>query len=219
MTPAPPAPPGPPGDGPARRLIVATRNRNKVRELGHLLADLGVEVLSLADRADVPEIVEDGDTFAANAVKKARAVAAATGLPALADDSGLEVDALHGQPGVQSARYAGAGHDDAANNHKLLGALAAVPPARRTARFRCAIALADPAGRLGAAVEVREGACEGVIIDAPRGDHGFGYDPLFLYPDLGRTFAELTLDEKSRLSHRAQALHAMLSVLREYFGD
>jgi XTP/dITP diphosphohydrolase len=202
----------------SRRLVVATRNRNKVREISHLLADLGVEVLSLADRPDVPEVVEDGDTFAANAVKKARAVAAATGLPALADDSGLEVDALGGQPGVRSARYAGAGHDDAANNRKLVAALAGVAPARRAARFRCAVALADPAGRLGSAALVREGACEGVIIDAPRGENGFGYDPLFLYPDLGRTFAELTLDEKSHLSHRARAMGAMLPVLRDYLG-
>jgi XTP/dITP diphosphohydrolase len=197
---------------------MATRNGNKVRELQHLLRDLGVEVLSLADRPDLPEVVEDGTTFAANAEKKARAVAAATGLPALADDSGLEVDALDGQPGVQSARYAGAGHDDRANNEKLLAALAGVAPDRRTARFRCAVALADPAGRLGDAVELREGSCEGVIIDAPRGEHGFGYDPLFLYPELHRTFAELTLDEKSRLSHRARAMAAMLPVLRRYFG-
>ena len=197
---------------------MATRNRNKVRELQHLLADLGVEVLSLVDRPEVPDVVEDGDTFAANAVKKAHAVAAATGLPALADDSGLEVDALHGLPGVQSARYAGVGHDDAANNRKLLAALTGVPPARRTARFRCAIALADPTGALGAAVEVREGACEGVILDAPRGANGFGYDPLFLYPELGRTFAELTLEEKSRLSHRARATGAMLPALRAYLG-
>jgi XTP/dITP diphosphohydrolase len=198
---------------------MATRNRHKVRELAHLLADLGVEVLSLADRPDVPEVVEDGATFAANAVKKARAVAVATGLPALADDSGLEVDALGGQPGVQSARYAGGdGHDDAANNRKLLEALAGVAPARRTARFRCAVALADPAGRLGAAVEIREGACEGVIIDAPRGEHGFGYDPIFLVPELGRTFAELTLEEKSGRSHRARAMGAMLPLLRSYFG-
>ncbi|MBI5480464.1 MAG: XTP/dITP diphosphatase [Deltaproteobacteria bacterium] len=210
--------PSPPAAAAPRRLVMATRNPNKVRELQHLLADLAVEVLSLADRPDVPEVVEDGDTFAANAVKKASAVAAATRLPALADDSGLEVEALHGQPGVQSARYAGAGHDDAANNHKLLAALAGVPPTRRTARFRCAIALADPTGRPGAAVEVREGTCEGVILDAPRGQNGFGYDPLFLYPELGRTFAELTLEEKSRLSHRARALSAMLPVLREYLG-
>jgi len=197
---------------------MATRNANKVRELRHLLRDLGVEVLSLADRPDVPEVVEDGETFAANARKKALAVAAATRLPALADDSGLEVDALGGQPGVQSARYAGAGHDDRANNQKLVEALAGVAPARRTARFRCAVALADPAGPLGAAVELREGSCEGVILDAPRGEHGFGYDPLFLYPELGRTFAELTLDEKSRLSHRARAMAAMLPVLRTYLG-
>jgi XTP/dITP diphosphohydrolase len=201
-----------------RRLVMATRNAHKVRELQHLLRDLNVEVLSLADRPDVPEVVEDGETFAANAATKARAVAAATRLPALADDSGLEVDALGGQPGVQSARYAGAGHDDGANNRKLLAALAGVAPAGRTARFRCAVALADPAGALGAGVELREGACEGVILDAPRGAHGFGYDPLFLYPELGRTFAELTLDEKSRLSHRARAMAAMLPVLRQFFG-
>ena len=193
---------------------MATRNRNKVRELAHLLADLDVEVISLADRPEVPDVVEDGDTFTANAVKKARAVAAVTGLPALADDSGLEVDALHGLPGVQSARYAGVGHDDAANNRKLLAALAGVPPARRTARFRCAIALADPTGALGAAVEVREGACEGVILDAPRGTGGFGYDPHFLDPATGLTAAELPLERKNELSHRGKAMRALIARLR-----
>jgi XTP/dITP diphosphohydrolase len=161
-------------------------------------------------------VEEDGETFAANAAKKAREVAAAAGLPALADDSGLEVDALDGAPGVRSARYAGAGHDDAANNRRLLAELAGVPTARRTARFRCAVALADPRGPLGDTVEIREGACAGVILESPRGHNGFGYDPLFLYPELGRTFAELSLEEKGRLSHRARALAAMLPVLRAY---
>ncbi|HEY3352577.1 MAG TPA: XTP/dITP diphosphatase [Polyangia bacterium] len=194
---------------PPVRLVVATRNRNKVRELAPLLAGLDVTLLTLADLPELPEVVEDGATFAANAAKKARVIAAATGRPVLADDSGLEVDALGGAPGVRSARFAGAGHDDGANNARLLAELAGVPAERRTARFRCAMALVD-----GGAAIVREGACEGVILDAPRGGGGFGYDPLFLYPPLGRTFAELSVDEKNRLSHRARATAAILPELR-----
>jgi XTP/dITP diphosphohydrolase len=197
------------------RLVVATRNRNKVRELAPLCAGLDVTLVALADLPALPEVVEDGATFAANAAKKARAIAALTGLPVLADDSGLEVDALDGAPGVRSARFAGAGHDDRANNARLLEALAGVPPERRTARFRCAMALAD---RWEDTLLVREGACEGVILTAPRGESGFGYDPLFLYPPLGRTFAELGVAEKNELSHRARAVAALLPELRAHLG-
>ena len=155
----------------------------------------------------MPEVVEDADTFAGNATKKAREVSAATGLPALADDSGLEVDALGGAPGVYSARYAGDAHDDAANNAKLLAALAGVPAERRTARFRAVLALADVRGPLGATGAITaDGACEGVILDAPRGTGGFGYDPLFFAPELGMTFAEAGTGTKSQLSHRARAM-------------
>ena len=202
-----------------RPLVFATRNRGKLAELRALVP--GVDVLSI-DEAEarlgraIPEVVEDADTFAGNAIKKAREVAAATGLPALADDSGLEVDALGGAPGVYSARYAGPDADDAANNAKLLAALAGVPAERRTARFRSVLALADPAGPLGDGVLTAEGIAEGVVLDAPRGTGGFGYDPLFLFPPLGQTFAELGVGTKNGLSHRARAMAALAPQLTEY---
>jgi XTP/dITP diphosphohydrolase len=207
----------------SRPLVFATRNRGKLVELRALLADVGIEVLAI-DEAEVrlgvtiPEVVEDADSFAGNAGKKARTVAAATGWPALADDSGLEVDALGGAPGVISARYAGAGAGDAANNARLLAALAGVPAERRTARFRACLALADVAGRLGAAVITAEGVCEGVILEAPRGDGGFGYDPLFFAPELGMTFAEAGVGPKGQLSHRARAMRAIAPRLLEYLA-
>lgn len=200
-------------------LVFATRNPGKLRELRQLIT--GIEVIDVGEAAArlgraIPDVVEDADTFAGNAIKKARAVSAATGLPALADDSGLEVDALGGAPGVYSARYAGDQHDDAANNAKLLAALAGVPTAQRTARFRAALALADVSGPLGAEVLVADGACEGVILDAPRGTGGFGYDPLFFAPELGQTFAEAGVGPKSDLSHRARAMRAMRPRLLAY---
>ena len=162
--------------------------------------------------------MEDAGSFAGNAIKKAREVSIATGLPALADDSGLEVDALDGAPGVHSARYAGVHADDRANNDKLLAALAGVPRARRTARFHSVLALSDCTGRLGAEVITAEGTCEGVILDAPRGAGGFGYDPLFWVAALGATFAELGVGTKNDLSHRARAMRAMKPRLAAYFG-
>jgi XTP/dITP diphosphohydrolase len=156
-------------------------------------------------------VEEDAPTFAGNAEKKARAALARSGLPSLADDSGLEVDALDGAPGVLSARYAGAGHDDAANNAKLLDALAGVPDERRTARFRCALVFVDSDGtRL-----LAEGACEGRIGHVGRGTGGFGYDPLFLLAEdaAGRTMAELAPEEKNRISHRARALAKLAEAL------
>ncbi len=198
-----------------RPLVFATRNRGKLVELRELLP--GVEVRSLDD-IHVPDVVEDADTFAGNASKKAREVSQATGLPALADDSGLEVDALGGAPGVYSARYAGvSGHAaDAANNAKLLAALASVPADQRTARFRAALALCDALGPLGERAITAEGACEGVILTAPRGTGGFGYDPLFFAPELGQTFAEAGVGPKSDLSHRARAMRAMRPQLLAY---
>ena len=201
-----------------RPLVFATRNKGKLVELRALLPGLDVRSLDELDRA-VPEVVEDADTFAGNASKKAREVARATGCPALADDSGLEVDALGGAPGVWSARYAGEPANDAANNAKLLAALAGVPAERRTARFRAVLALADPAGPLGDRVITAEGACEGVILDAPRGTGGFGYDPLFYAPELGQTFAEAGVGPKSDLSHRARAMRAMRPQLLAYLVE
>lgn len=194
-----------------RPLVFATRNRGKLVELRALLP--GIDVRSLDD-VHVPEVIEDADTFVGNASKKAREVSAATGLPALADDSGLEVDALNGAPGVYSARYAGEPHDDQKNNAKLLAALANVT--NRTARFRSVLALADVTGPLGNEVITADGVCEGVILDAPRGTGGFGYDPLFYSPELGMTFAEAGVGPKNDLSHRARAMRAIKPRLLEY---
>jgi XTP/dITP diphosphohydrolase len=194
------------------KVVVATRNRGKLRELVPLLSEagLGLDLVTIDELAPDAELREDGDTFEANALAKARQAAHATGLPALADDSGLEVDALGGAPGVYSARYAGPGADDARNNAKLLDALRDVAPPR-TGRYRCVAAYVNPGG-----LELtRAGSCAGEILAAPRGEGGFGYDPLFLVPDLGRTMAELPLDQKNRLSHRAAAFRALAEALRD----
>ena len=199
-------------------LVFATRNQGKLVELRQLLPDLEVIELDTASGRpgrDIAEVIEDADTFAGNATKKAREISAATGLPALADDSGLEVDALDGAPGVYSARYAGHG-DDAANNTKLLAALTGVPAARRTARFRATLALADVTGPLGDQTILADGVCEGVILESARGTGGFGYDPLFLFPALGQTFAELGVGTKSDLSHRARAMRELRPRLIAY---
>jgi len=196
-----------------RPLVFATRNKGKLVELRELLA--GVRVLSI-DEVDktIPEVVEDADTFIGNAAKKAREVSAATGLPALADDSGLEVDALGGAPGVYSARYAGEPHSDSANNAKLLEALTGAT--NRGARFRAVLALADVKGPLGTEIISADGTCEGTILTAPRGTGGFGYDPLFFAPELGMTFAEAGIGPKSDLSHRARAMRAIKPRLLAY---
>jgi XTP/dITP diphosphohydrolase len=203
--------------------VFATRNKGKLVELRQLLP--GISVLSVDEAAaqlgiEIPEVVEDADTFEGNAVKKAREVSEITRLPALADDSGLEVDALDGAPGVYSARYAGvSGHEaDAANNAKLLTALADVPAEHRTGRFRAVLALCDVHGVLGDRTMTAHGVCEGLILDAPRGTGGFGYDPLFLFPELGQTFAELGVGTKGDLSHRARAMRAIKPELLAYLS-
>jgi len=206
-----------------RPLVFATRNPGKVFELRQLLVGLGREVLDLAEAEarlgyPIAETVEDAPTFAGNAAKKARAVAAATGWPALADDSGLEVDALGGAPGVYSARYAGPHGDDRANNAKLLAELAGIEPARRSAQFRAALAVADTADSLGPDVLTSEGVVRGVILEAPVGTGGFGYDPLFFCPELGQTFAEAGLGSKNDVSHRARAMAALISRLEVYLA-
>ncbi len=189
------------------RLLVATRNRGKLAELEALFAGHpGLELICLADLPPLPEVVEDGETFLANAQKKAREMALASGLPTLADDSGLIVDALDGAPGVYSARFAGEGASDAENNGELLRRLSRVPPESRTARFRCVLALATPDGANGPHTQ---GDCEGRIVSVPRGANGFGYDPLFEVEGLGRTMAELSSAEKAALSHRGAAARAM----------
>lgn len=204
-------------------LVVATTNRGKLDELRHLLEGLDVEILSLQDVSRRPiHVVEDGDTFEANAIKKAREVAAATMMLTLADDSGLEVDALGGAPGVRSARFAGERATDAENNAALLAALEADAGGARTddykARFRCVLALVDPFVRDGEPVVV-EGTCEGRIARAPRGAGGFGYDPLFFVDGTEKTMAELTEDEKNRVSHRARAAQRLRPVLEETLAE
>jgi XTP/dITP diphosphohydrolase len=196
-------------------LIVATSNPGKLREFRALLADLPFDLHSLGELgAASPE--ESGSSFIENALLKARhAAAAAAGwrgasartMAAIADDSGLEVDALGGAPGVFSARYAGAGADDAANNAKLMSALAGIPPERRQARYRCALVFVR--GSQDSAPLVAEGIWEGMILDAPQGSGGFGYDPYFWLPDLGVTAAQLAPEDKNRLSHRGIALRAL----------
>jgi XTP/dITP diphosphohydrolase len=197
-------------------ILLATTNPHKVREVREVLAPLGYDVRSLDSLPHVPEEpVEDADTFAGNARLKAVAYARETGIACVAEDSGLEVDALGGAPGVYSARYSGAsgGRDerDRANNEKLLRELAGVPSDRRTARFVCAMCLAAPDGRVLAEVS---GTYEGRIADAPRGTNGFGYDPLLYLPDAGKTSAELSPDEKNARSHRGKATRALAERLR-----
>jgi XTP/dITP diphosphohydrolase len=182
------------------QLLIATRNRHKLDEIRAIFRVKGLELASAADFPQAPEVVEDGDTFEANAVKKAVALARATGLWTLADDSGLEVDALGGAPGVISARYAGEPVDPAANNRKLLLALSG--RSDRRARFRCAIALASPSGTARTVL----GDCEGAIALGPRGDGGFGYDPLFVPAGHQETFAEMDAGRKNLISHRGRAL-------------
>ncbi|MBI3986221.1 MAG: XTP/dITP diphosphatase [Lentisphaerae bacterium] len=191
------------------KLLIATRNAHKLEEIRAILAVPGLELLGAMDIPGLPDVVEDGQTFPANAVKKAVTVAMASKLWTLADDSGLEVDALGGAPGVCSARYAGEPCDTAANNAKLLKELSGQTV--RTARFRCVLALAMPAGR----AQIVEGVCEGTILDAPRGTNGFGYDPLFVPRNHSETFAEMEAALKNRISHRAKALCAA----RETWGE
>ena len=195
-------------------LLIATGNRGKFTEISAELSGLGVRYVSLKDFPPVPECEETGQTFRENAIEKARYYARQFKVLTLADDSGLEVDALNGAPGVYSARYAGTPSNDQANNEKLVRRLTGIPPEQRSARFRCVMALVDPQGNfLGAT----EGTIEGVIIDQPRGTHGFGYDPHFFVPRLGKTTAELPREEKNNISHRGQATRAMHQLLNTLF--
>lgn len=191
--------------------VLASGNQGKLRELSALLSDFGLELRAQSE-FNVPDADETGLSFVENAILKARHAATITGHPAIADDSGLEVDALNGAPGIYSARFAGRHGDDAANNRKLLDALADVPEDKRTARFRCALAFLrhadDPAPILGVA------AWEGRILEAPQGDNGFGYDPLFWVPDQHCSSAELAKETKNSISHRAQALKVLAAELK-----
>lgn len=199
-------------------IVVATRNQGKVREFAHALAFLGKPIKSMYDYPEVPDIVEDGETFADNARKKAKTAGDILGQPVLADDSGLCVDLLDGAPGVYSARYAGEGAADKDNNHKLLRELEkqkqgedTEQPLLSTARFICHLALYDPA--TGNFTEA-SGSVEGWITSTPAGDGGFGYDPLFYLPDYEKTMSELTLEEKQAISHRGAALRELAAKLK-----
>lgn len=195
------------------RLLLATANAGKVRELREMLP--GFELVGLGD-VGIDDLDEPADDYVANAVAKALEASARAGMPALADDSGLAVDALSGAPGAFSARFAGGHGDAAANRARLLAALAGVPEGRRGARFRCVVALADRAGPLGERAVWRHGDCAGSIAFEPRGEGGFGYDPLFVPEGSSLTMAELPAEEKHRRSHRGAALAAVLPFLRRY---
>jgi XTP/dITP diphosphohydrolase len=193
------------------QIVLATHNPDKRVEIAALLSDLGIIVRSLAEFPQAPEVIEDGKTCEANAMKKAKAIADYTGLTAVADDTGLEVDALGGRPGVYAARYAGihASYED--NWRKLLHELDGVAFERRGARFLTVVAIASPARER---IETVEGVLNGVIAQGPAGSGGFGYDPVFFVPELGKTLAQLTPSEKNRISHRAQAFAKAKAVLR-----
>lgn len=192
-----------------RDLVLATRNRHKAAELVALLGDLHITIRTLDEFPDAPDVVEDGDTCESNAVKKAQAIAEFTGLPAVADDTGLEVDALGGRPGVFAARYAGehATYED--NCRKMLQELTGVPRERRTARFLTVAAIALPSDGM----QVARGTLDGLIADEARGTLGFGYDPVFLIPELGKTLAQMSADQKNMISHRAKAFAKIREIL------
>ena len=207
---------GPPGKAVAiRKLLIATNNAGKIREYRAILAGIPFVLTSLSEERIDVDFEEQGETFAENAVAKAQAYAKVSGLLTLADDSGLEVDALGGAPGVRSARYAGEGATDADRIALLLSQLRNVPLAQRTGRFRCVIAVAEPGGEVAAV----EGHVEGLIAEEPRGSQGFGYDPVFLLPELGRTMAELPPAEKNSLSHRAIAARAARGLLESSYAS
>lgn len=193
-------------------VVIATRNPDKFREIKAILSSLPLKFLSLEDFPDLPEVVEDGATFAENAGKKARTIADFTGRLAIADDSGLVVDALQGRPGVFSSRYAGENATDRERCQKLLEEMASIPEGKRQARFVCVMAVALPRGRM----EVVEGECRGWVTSAPRGKRGFGYDPIFFVPQFGKTMAELEPEEKNRISHRGRALEKLKALLPEF---
>ena len=194
----------------ARELVLATRNRHKGEELAALLGGLDIRIHTMDEFPDVPDVIEDGETCEANAIKKAQSISKATGLLAVADDTGLEVDALDGRPGVYAARYAGENATYGDNWKKLLGELTGVPRHRRTARFVTVAAIVSP----GETVQVATGHLDGLISEVPAGAQGFGYDPVFFVPQLGKTLAEMSSVEKNRISHRAKAFAQVRNLLQ-----
>ena len=195
-----------------REIVVATKNQGKLREIRNLLEDLGFKVTSLADYPHAPEIIEDGKTFAQNAIKKAATIAFYTKKLVMGEDSGIEIKALHNRPGIYSARYSGENATDKKNNLKLLRELKNVPMKKRQARYRCFMALMDPKGFL----KVVSGSCSGFIETRYRGKNGFGYDPLFFVPRYKKTFGELDPAIKAKISHRAKALEKVKKALQGY---
>jgi XTP/dITP diphosphohydrolase len=193
-----------------KQLLVATRNKGKMKEIASYMDGLVEQLLCLDDLPELPETIEDGNSFAENALKKAREACVFSGLPTIADDSGLAVDALHGQPGVFSARYGGEPSDDQANNSKLLQELEGIPAEKRTAAFVCTLAFVHPNG----SEHLFEGRISGNILEAPQGKGGFGYDPLLLIPEQNKTMAELSVETKNSISHRGQALRAFTHWLK-----
>jgi XTP/dITP diphosphohydrolase len=207
--------PAPGGGASGRpRLVLATRNPGKVREIASIYAGLGAEIAGLEAWPALGPLSEPGHTYAENAAGKAVTVARATGYPALADDSGVEIDALGGLPGMRSARFLGETASDAERNAAVLERLAGLPVSRRTARYRAVVAIATPDGR----VQTFEGVCEGAIAGRPRGREGFGYDPIFEIAGDGRTMAEVPLDVKNQISHRARALRAARPAVEHVLG-
>ena len=195
-----------------KKIVIATQNKGKAKDFETLLAPLGYEVLTLKDVAEDLDIEETGTSFEANAILKAEGVAQALGIPVIADDSGLEIDALDGEPGVYSARYAGGEKSDDANIDKVLEKLAQVPDTQRTGRFRCVLAVAAP----GEDTVTFSGSCEGEILRLRRGDNGFGYDPIFYVPSQERAMAELEPQEKAAISHRGHALRKLSEAMPEW---
>jgi XTP/dITP diphosphohydrolase len=198
-----------------QEVVIATRNPGKRREIQAILSPFSLKILSLEDFPGVPEVLEDGATFAENAAKKALTIARLTGRPSIADDSGLAVVALKGRPGVFSSRYAGENATDQERCQKLLEEMAEIPQGQREAAFLCAIAIALPDGKM----QVVQGECRGSIAFAPRGKHGFGYDPIFFIPEFAKTMAELESEVKNRISHRARALEQLKLILPKFLSS
>ena len=190
--------------------MIATRNKGKIREIREALNGLDLRIYALSDFPNVPNIEEDGKNFTENALKKARFYSKYFEMMTVADDSGLEVDSLKGLPGIYSARYAGEGASSQANNQKLLSALEGVPVSKRGAKFKCLLAMVSPDGKEA----IAEGSCKGSIGFKEKGKRGFGYDPLFILPKNGKTMAELSLEEKNKISHRGKALRKLRKLIK-----
>lgn len=194
-------------------LLIATKNEGKVKEFVHILSEYGIKVKSLLDFENIPEVIEDGNTFEENAYKKAKEMSDYFNLPVLADDSGLEIDALNGEPGIFSARFAGVHGNHDANNDKVLRLLKEVPNAKRTARFVCVLAFVTPDNY----EKVVRGETEGYIATERSGTKGFGYDPLFIMPQFNKTFAEMNKQEKAKVSHRGKAIRMIKDTVVDYY--